>query len=165
MEARINAENSFAGFRPDPGVIAHLEMPAGPGVRVDSHIYAGYKVPEFYDSMIAKIIVHGTDRKDAIAKMKRALAETVIEGIETSIPYHQALLSNVDFLQGNYSTRFVEENENLLTEHQESLPALTQEQVHAIGTALNKGTLVPLAEEALETWSNAARLESARRSF
>lgn len=114
IEARINAEDPHHNFRPDPGLITHVEFPAGPGVRVDSHIYSQYKIPEFYDSMLAKLIVMGTDREDALNKMTRALKEFRLEGVQTTIPYHLALFNTEKFREGIYTTRFVEENEQLL---------------------------------------------------
>lgn len=116
IEARINAEDPHHGFRPSVGVVKAVEFPSGPGVRVDSHLYSNYKIPEFYDSMLAKLIVYGANRDDALNKMQRALDEFHIEGVETTIPFHQALLDHHDFRSGHYTTRFIEENENLLKE-------------------------------------------------
>lgn len=116
FEARVNAEDPFNGFRPSIGEVTRLELPAGPGVRVDTHLYSGYRIPTHYDSMIAKIIVHGQNREDALAKLYRALGETVIDGVETTIPYHQALIRSSAFRAGEYTTRFVEENDSLLKE-------------------------------------------------
>ena len=118
IEARVNAEDPYSGFRPDPGLITHVELPHGPGVRVDSHIYSGYKIPEFYDSMIAKVIVLGQDRMDAMQKLRRALAEFLIQGVNTTIPYTLALLHHPQVREGVYTTRFVEENESLLKDFQ-----------------------------------------------
>lgn len=109
IECRINAENPAKNFAPSPGPIASLNIPGGNGIRVDSHIYAGYVIPPHYDSMIAKLIVTGEDRKEAISKMKRALDEFVIEGIKTTIPFHKALMENEDFLNGNYTTKFMDD--------------------------------------------------------
>lgn len=107
MECRINAEDPER-FIPSPGKITFLSLPGGPGVRVDTAIYQGYTIPSQYDSLIAKLIVHGKDRSDAIAKMKRALAEFIIEGVNTTIPFHKKVLSNPDFLSGNFNTQFLE---------------------------------------------------------
>jgi acetyl-CoA carboxylase, biotin carboxylase subunit len=108
IECRINAEDSRNNFRPSPGKITTLHTPGGHGVRVDSHIYAGYTVPPFYDSMIAKLITVARTREEAIWKMKRALEEFVIEGIETTIPFHIKLMSDKRFFEGNYTTKFME---------------------------------------------------------
>jgi len=108
IECRINAEDPFNGFRPSPGKITTLHTPGGHGVRVDSHIYAGYTIPPNYDSMIAKLITVAQTREEAIAKMHRALSEFVIEGVKTTIPFHLRLMKNEQFIQGNYTTKFLE---------------------------------------------------------
>lgn len=108
IEFRINAEDAHANFRPCPGKITRLELPGGPGVRVDTHVYAGYTIPPTYDSLIAKLIVWGTTREQAIARAKRALSEFVVEGIATTIPFHLALLDNPAFCAGEVYTDFIE---------------------------------------------------------
>ncbi|MDN3669844.1 acetyl-CoA carboxylase biotin carboxylase subunit [Echinicola jeungdonensis] len=108
MECRINAEDPSNGFRPCPGKIQNLHLPGGRGVRVDSHVYAGYVIPPNYDSMIAKLIVSAQSREEVIVRMKRALEEFVIEGIKTTIPFHLALLDNEDFKAGNFTTKFLD---------------------------------------------------------
>jgi acetyl-CoA carboxylase, biotin carboxylase subunit len=108
IECRINAEDPYNDFRPSPGRINVLHTPGGHGVRVDSHIYAGYTIPPFYDSMIAKIITVAQTREEAIDTMERALSEYVIEGIKTTIPFHQQLMRNEDFRKGNFTTKFIE---------------------------------------------------------
>ena len=110
IECRINAENYAKSFMPSPGKINTYLVPGGNGVRVDSACYAGYSVSPFYDSMIAKLIVHASTREEAIAKMKRALDEYFIEGIFTTIPFHQKLLEHPQFKSGNISTNFLEEH-------------------------------------------------------
>ncbi len=107
IECRINAEDIHNNFRPSPGKILVLHKPGGHGVRVDSHIYAGYTIPPYYDSMIAKLIVSAQTREEAIVKMERALSEFVIEGIHTTIPLHQQLMKNADFRAGNFTTAFM----------------------------------------------------------
>jgi len=107
IECRINAEDIYNNFRPSPGKIQVLHKPGGHGVRVDSHIYAGYTIPPYYDSMIAKLIVSAQSREEAIVKMERALSEFVIEGIHTTIPLHQQLMKNADFRAGNFTTAFM----------------------------------------------------------
>lgn len=108
IECRINAEDPENGFRPTPGEITSLHFPGGRGIRVDSHVYQGYKVPPFYDSMIAKLITFAPTRDEAIAKMRRALDEMVIEGIKTTIPFHRWMMDNEDFISGNIDTKYLE---------------------------------------------------------
>ena len=109
IECRINAEDPDNNFMPSPGKVTEYHSPGGPGVRVDSHLYKGYTIPPYYDSLIAKLIVHAEDRKSAILRMKRALEEYIIEGIKTTIPFHLKVLDNGDFQKGEYSTKFIEE--------------------------------------------------------
>ena len=108
IECRINAEDPFNDFRPSPGKITVLNVPGGPGIRVDSHVYAGYVIPPYYDSMIAKLIVVARTREEAIKKMRRALREFVIEGVKTTIPFQQQIMRNEDFQKGNFTTKFLE---------------------------------------------------------
>jgi acetyl-CoA carboxylase biotin carboxylase subunit len=107
IECRVNAEDIYNNFRPSPGKITVMHKPGGHGTRVDSHIYAGYSIPPFYDSMIAKLIVSAQTREEAIVKMERALSEFVIEGVKTTIPLHQQIMQNEDFRQGNFTTAFM----------------------------------------------------------
>ncbi|AEL24764.1 acetyl-CoA carboxylase biotin carboxylase subunit [Cyclobacterium marinum] len=109
MECRINAEDSANGFRPSPGKIVNLHLPGGKGVRIDSHVYAGYVIPPNYDSMIAKLIVSAQSREEVIVRMKRALEEFVIDGIKTTIPFHLALLEDPQFNAGNFTTKFLDD--------------------------------------------------------
>jgi len=109
IECRINAEDPFNNFRPSPGTITTLHAPGGHGVRLDTHVYAGYTIPPNYDSMIAKLITTAQTREEAISKMKRALDEFVIEGVKTTIPFHRQLMDNPDYLAGNYTTKFMED--------------------------------------------------------
>ncbi|MCB2410322.1 acetyl-CoA carboxylase biotin carboxylase subunit [Hymenobacter lucidus] len=108
MECRINAEDPKNGFRPSPGKITVLHIPGGHGVRVDTHVYAGYTIPSNYDSMIAKLITVAQTREECIVKMKRALSEFVVEGVKTTIPFHLKLMDNPDFKAGNFTTAFLE---------------------------------------------------------
>jgi len=108
IECRINAEDPYNNFRPSPGRITNLHVPGGHGVRVDSHVYAGYTIPSNYDSMIAKLITIAQTREEAINTMERALSEYVIEGVKTTIPFHIQLMKNEDFRKGNYTTKFLE---------------------------------------------------------
>ena len=111
IECRINAEDPYNDFRPSPGVIQTLHTPGGHGVRLDTHVYGGYVIPPHYDSMIAKLITTAQTREEAINKMKRALDEFVIEGIKTTIPFHRQLMDNPDYVEGNYTTKFMEDFE------------------------------------------------------
>ena len=108
IQCRINAEDPYNDFRPSPGLITSYHSPGGHGVRLDTHAYAGYTIPPNYDSMISKLIVVAQTREEAILKMKRALDEYVIEGIKTTIPFHQKLMENEDFNKGNFTTKFME---------------------------------------------------------
>jgi acetyl-CoA carboxylase biotin carboxylase subunit len=108
IECRINAEDPYNDFRPSPGKITVLHTPGGHGVRVDSHVYAGYVIPPYYDSMIGKLITIAQTREEAIATMYRALSEYVIEGVKTTIPFHLQLMQNEDFKSGNFTTKFLE---------------------------------------------------------
>ncbi len=107
IECRINAEDPAKGFRPCPGKITNLHLPGGHGVRIDSHVYAGYVIPANYDSMIAKLIVSGQTREETITRMKRALQEFVIEGIKTTIPFHIKLMDDPRFRKGDFTTAFM----------------------------------------------------------
>jgi len=108
IECRINAEDPARNFQPSPGVITILHPPGGPGVRVDTHVYAGYRVPPYYDSLLAKLIVHGRDRDEAIARMNWALESFVIEGVHTTAPFLLDIIQDPDFIAGDFDTRFLE---------------------------------------------------------
>ena len=116
MECRINAEDPDRNFMPSPGQIQFYLPPGGYGVRIDSGAYPGYTISPHYDSMIAKLIVWGATRDDAIARMKRALAEFAIDGIRTTIPFHMKLLSHPKFLSGDFDIKFLEDNDINLIE-------------------------------------------------
>jgi acetyl-CoA carboxylase biotin carboxylase subunit len=107
MECRINAEDPYKNFAPSPGKITSLHTSKGHGVRVDTHVYAGYTIPPYYDSMIAKIICRAKTREEVIAKMDRALQEFIVEGVKTTIPFHIKLMRNEDFRNGNFTTAFI----------------------------------------------------------
>jgi acetyl-CoA carboxylase, biotin carboxylase subunit len=109
IECRINAEDPSRSFMPSPGTITALNIPGGPGVRVDTHIYQGYTIPPYYDSLIAKLVAWGRDRTEAIARMRRALDEFVVEGIKTTIPFHQKVLLLEQFINSDVHTKWVEE--------------------------------------------------------
>ena len=113
MEARINAEIPEKNFMPCPGTITGLHLPGGNGVRVDTAIYSGYTVPPTYDSMLAKVIVHGKNREESIAKLKSAVAELVVDGIQTNADFILKILSNKNFINNNYDTSFIQKEKLL----------------------------------------------------
>jgi len=108
IECRINAEDPFNNFRPSPGLITNFHSPGGHGVRVDTHVYAGYQIPPNYDSMIAKLICVAQTREEAICTMERSLSEFVIEGVKTTIPFHLRLMKDPNFRAGNFTTKFMD---------------------------------------------------------
>jgi acetyl-CoA carboxylase biotin carboxylase subunit len=108
IECRINAENPVS-FRPSPGRIQHYHAPGGLGVRLDSAVYQGYSIPPYYDSLVAKLIVHGKTRPECLMRLKRALDEMVVDGIETTLPLHRALVREADIIDGNYHIHWLEE--------------------------------------------------------
>jgi acetyl-CoA carboxylase biotin carboxylase subunit len=110
IECRINAEDPAADFRPSPGLVTRWQVPGGPGVRLDSHVVGGYRVPANYDSLLAKLLVHQPTRPQALACMRRALAEFVVEGIKTTVPLHREIMKNSSFIEGQVDTTFIERN-------------------------------------------------------
>ena len=108
IECRINAENPYS-FVPSPGRITQYHVAGGPGIRYDSHVYANYYVPPYYDSLIAKLVVHGATRSEAIERSEQALARFKVEGVSTTIPFHRAILADSDYRANNVNTRWVEE--------------------------------------------------------
>ncbi len=108
IQCRINAEDPYADFRPSPGKITEYHEPGGHGIRIDTHVYAGYVIPPFYDSMISKLITVAQTREEAITKMERALSEYIVEGVKTTIPFHIQLMENEDFRSGNFTTKFMD---------------------------------------------------------
>jgi len=107
IECRINAEDPQKGFLPQTGTLRQYIVPGGPGVRVDAGVYPGCVIPPYYDSLLAKLVVWGETRKDAIARMKRALSEFIIEGVATTIPFHQKIIQHPEFHRGTYTTDFI----------------------------------------------------------
>jgi acetyl-CoA carboxylase biotin carboxylase subunit len=138
IECRINAEDPYK-FTPSPGRITMWHAPGGPGVRVDSHAYTNYFVPPNYDSMIGKIIVHGDTREQALARMRTALSETVVEGINTNIPLHRELMVDAKFIAGGTNIHYLEE---WLAQHTASATALKALMFHELGCARPKMRLV-----------------------
>jgi acetyl-CoA carboxylase biotin carboxylase subunit len=107
IECRINAEDPALNFTPSAGTLSALHLPGGPGVRIDSHIYQGYKVPPYYDSLLAKVITYGHSRQESLARMRRVLRECTIEGVATTLPFHRALLQDPGFIAGEFDTEYV----------------------------------------------------------
>jgi acetyl-CoA carboxylase biotin carboxylase subunit len=163
IECRINAEDPARGFAPSPGTVKFLHLPAGPGIRVDSCLYAGWEVPDLYDSLVAKVIAHGADRAEAIARMKRALAEFQLLGVKTVIPFHQVILEHPKFLSGEITTRFVEEELEVRLKRTEE-----EDYVGAIIAALmenarrERGGVLPRREATTGIWSLTGRQELTR---
>ena len=114
IECRVNAEDPYRNFQPSPGLITAYHPPGGPGVRVDTHIYAGYTVPPYYDSLLAKVIVHGNTRGEALSRMRQALDSFIIEGVTTTIPFLSRVIAHPDFVAGRVDTKFLERHSELL---------------------------------------------------
>jgi acetyl-CoA carboxylase biotin carboxylase subunit len=114
IECRVNAEDPYRNFQPSPGLITAYHPPGGPGVRVDTHIYAGYSVPPHYDSLLAKVIVHGRDRTEALARMGQALDSFILEGVTTTIPFLARVIRHPEFVAGKVDTKFLERQPKLL---------------------------------------------------
>ncbi|MGE3526372.1 MAG: acetyl-CoA carboxylase biotin carboxylase subunit, partial [Gemmatimonadales bacterium] len=114
IECRVNAEDPYRNFQPSPGQITAFHPPGGPGVRVDSHVYAGYTVPPYYDSLLAKVIVHGNTREEALRRMGQALDSFILEGVTTTIPFLARVIRHPDFAAGNVDTKFLEREPHLL---------------------------------------------------
>ena len=114
IECRINAEDPYRNFQPSPGLITAYHPPGGPGVRVDTHVYAGYRVPPHYDSLLAKVIVHGNNRAEALNRMGQALDSFILEGITTTIPFLARVIRHPDFVAGTVDTKFLEREPQLL---------------------------------------------------
>jgi acetyl-CoA carboxylase biotin carboxylase subunit len=110
IECRINAEDASRGFAPCPGTVTAFHAPGGPGIRIDSHLFSGYRIPPYYDSLLAKVIAWGNSREEAIARMRRALMEMRVEGVMTTIPFHLMLLDDACFQRGEIHTRYVEQH-------------------------------------------------------
>jgi acetyl-CoA carboxylase biotin carboxylase subunit len=108
IECRINAEDPYRNFAPSPGTINTFHPPGGPGVRIDTHAYAGYRVPPYYDSLLGKLIVHGATREEALARMRHSLGSFVVEGVHTTIPFLMEVLDSAGFISGDVDTKFLE---------------------------------------------------------
>ena len=169
FEARINAEDPTQGFAPAPGKIQRMTLPAGPGVRVDTHLYQGYEIPPQYDSMIAKLIVSGTDRNNAMARLARALREIRVEGVPTTAAFHECLLRHPDFLRGVFTTRFLEEQQEWFQRELTSLDANLTDDAALLAAVLHAqrevqgasaaapGQTTDTSRTGLTPWAQAAR--------
>lgn len=175
IEARINAEDPAKGFLPAPGRVHHVRFPAGPGVRVDTHLYPGYEIPQYYDSMVAKLIVWGETRDVAVARMKRALAEFEIDGVPTTARFHEAVLSHPAFLEGSFNTGFIEKEAQYFQHYFSSVPAeysetsalltaviaVQDQQGPPVGATTSTGQIPSPGEPSI--WRDRARMECVRR--
>ncbi|MGC8823529.1 MAG: acetyl-CoA carboxylase biotin carboxylase subunit [Bacteroidales bacterium] len=167
IECRISAEDPDNNFMPDPGLILHITEPTGFGVRTDSYVYKGYEIPIFYDPMIAKLIVWGTTRQDAIHRMIRALDEYKISGIKTTIPFLERIMTTPDFVKGNYDTHFIPKNIDYLKEKEK--PKSTTEDIAAIAAfyhhflRVNKIRNIYIIEKTHDYWKNYGRRKNVIR--
>jgi acetyl-CoA carboxylase biotin carboxylase subunit len=164
IECRIYAEDPARKFAPSPGLIRHISLPQGPGVRNDQGVYAGYTVPVFYDPMLSKLIVHGATRDEAIARMRRALAEYRVEGIMTTIPFFTFIMNNPDFISANFDTGYIDRILPQLDFAQR--PASEHHVDAAIAAAailaFEESQNVKLPEDSASRWRAAARVEGMR---
>jgi acetyl-CoA carboxylase biotin carboxylase subunit len=167
IECRINAEDPFNNFLPSTGRITHILMPTGPGVRLDSGIFPGFKVTPYYDSLISKLIVYGETRAEAILRMRRSLEEYKIVGVQTNIPFYQNLMDSTRFIAGQYDTRFVEERFSM---HQAATARDEQEEIAAIFATLvahrqaqQATTIVQRGERDTSNWKWVSRWERMNR--
>ncbi len=166
MECRITAEDPERGFAPTPGLIQEIHIPSGPGIRVDTALFAGYEIPQIYDSLIAKVIAHGKDREEVISRMTRALSEFFISGIKTSIPFHLTILASEAFREGALSTGFIEEKMKRYVERTEEedaagaiISALVEMNRRLKGGVLTRRELAPAP-----LWAITGRQEITRRT-
>jgi acetyl-CoA carboxylase biotin carboxylase subunit len=160
IECRIYAEDPVRRFAPSPGLIRYLNLPQGPGIRNDNGVYAGYTVPVFYDPMLSKLICHAATRAETIARMKRALIEYRVEGIETTIPFFTALMDHSDFLKAKFDTGFIDRNLADLTRERGSKDDVDAAIVAAAILAFEESQKVRLPEQDGSTWRQAGRLEA-----
>jgi pyruvate carboxylase subunit A len=157
IECRINAENPLADFAPNPGKITGYRSPGGPGVRLDSGVYMNYTIPTFYDSMISKLIAWGSNRNEAIARMKRALSEYIILGVKTTIPFHKALLRNKHFLAGDLHTHFVDDYRKGLDDEMKEITEKETERINRMRSTFMPGKKVAAISAAVGSYLNTAK--------
>jgi acetyl-CoA carboxylase biotin carboxylase subunit len=166
IEARINAEDPQNGFLPSPGVVKSIRFPSGPFVRVDTHLYQGYEIPPFYDSMVAKLIVWGETREEALHRLRRALNDFEIEGVPTTIKFHEALIQHPKFIESDVTTRFIEETESWFAKAYESGEGKSSDEDLALLTAVLATTKFQSEAQSIggeSPWSIMSRLESVGR--
>ena len=162
IEARINAEDPSNGFNPSTGTITTYIVPGGPGIRVCSSCHSGHIISPYYDSMISKLMCKGKTREEAIARTKRALNEYIIEGVDTTISFHQAVLNNKEFLKGNMSTSFIEQNkiiEKLAKSKKKKKPLSQKEKMLIVSTAISKYYETKPKSYSSSRWAAAGRNE------
>jgi len=169
INCRINAEDPYNNFAPSPGTITSLHLPGGPGVRIDTHLYVGYTISVFYDPLIAKLATWDLSRQEAIRRMRNALEEFKIEGVKTTIPFHQRIMEDEDFLKGDIHINFVDERigkllpEKALTE--EEIAALTAVLANQIAEAKVKALIPRREQKGVSLWKAAGRIRGLRRTF
>lgn len=149
IECRINAEDPFNDFAPNPGKLSGYRSPGGPGIRLDSGVYMGYTIPTFYDSMISKLITWGRTRDDAIAKMRRALREYIIIGVPTTIPFHKAILKNPNFIKGDLNTHFIDQHKKGIDEEMANVIEEDREYVDRMKTVFTSNKKIAAITAAL----------------
>ncbi len=157
IECRINAEDPFAEFAPNPGKITAYRSPGGPGIRLDSGVYANYTIPPFYDSMISKLITYGNNRNEAILRMKRALGEYIVLGVKTTIPFHKAIIRNPNFLSGDLNTHFIDDNKNKIYEEMEVVIEEDLEYVNRLKSTFMPAKKIAAISTAVGSYLNEAK--------
>ncbi|MDR3223286.1 MAG: acetyl-CoA carboxylase biotin carboxylase subunit [Methanobrevibacter sp.] len=157
IECRINAEDPFSDFMPNPGKITAYRSPGGPGVRVDSGIYMNYTIPRFYDSMVSKLIAFGRDRNEAISRMKRALGEYIILGVKTTIPFHKAIMRNENFINGELHTHFVDDHRKGIDDDMEKIILKDLERMNRLKSTFTSSKKIAAITAAVESYLNNAK--------
>ncbi len=163
IECRINAEDPLAEFAPNPGKITAYRSPGGPGVRLDSGVYANYTIPPFYDSMISKLIAYGSNREEAIVRMKRALSEYIVLGVKTTIPFHKAIIRNPNFLSGELNTHFIDDNKNRIYEEMENVIAEDLENVNRLKSTFMPAKKIAAISAAVGSYLNEAKNQNQQK--
>ncbi|MDR2966790.1 MAG: acetyl-CoA carboxylase biotin carboxylase subunit [Methanobacteriaceae archaeon] len=163
IECRINAENPLADFAPNPGKITGYRSPGGPGVRLDSGVYMNYTIPTFYDSMISKLVTWGTNRSEAIARMKRALSEYIILGVKTTIPFHKAIMRNPNFIKANLHTHFVDDFKKGIDDEMEQVIKEDVEQVNRMKSTFMPGKKIAAISTAVGSYLTTAKNQQIKK--
>lgn len=163
VECRINAENPLADFAPNPGKITGYRSPGGPGVRLDSGVYMNYSIPTFYDSMISKLITWGSNRNEAIARMKRALSEYIILGVKTTIPFHKAIMRNNHFLSGDLHTHFVDDYRKGIDDDIREIMEEETERINRMRFTFMPGKKVAAISAAVGSYLNTAKNQQIKK--